>query len=57
MPPYTEAPMTEPFAVFMMVAIGVDVRTTIQNVPMVSRKSIRNKIADSKMYGKMRLIM
>ena len=49
--------MTEPPAVFMIVAIGDEVRITIQKVPIVNRKSIRNKIADSKMYGKIRLMI
>jgi hypothetical protein len=49
--------MIEPPAVLMTVAIGDDVRMTIQKVPIVNKNSIRNNIADSKMYGKMRLIM
>jgi len=33
------------------------VRITIKNVPIVSIKSIRNSIADSKIYGNTRLII
>ncbi len=40
-----------------MVAIGDEVRITIQNVPIVINSKIRNKIADNKIYGKIRLMM
>ena len=54
---YTDAPMIAPPVVLTIVAIGDDVRITIQKVPIVSKNNIRNKMADSSIYGNMRLIM